>query len=90
MAGESKFTGVAPQFVVPDVVVAAEFYREKLGFEILGYFHDPPVFAMVKRGMAEIHLGKADGEGAMDFSSSVASKSLATNARMKNRRVSYS
>ncbi len=62
MAGELNFTGIAPQFVVPDVVRAAEFYRDKLGFEILGYFHDPPVFAMVKRGMAEIHLGKADGD----------------------------
>lgn len=61
MAGEINFTGIAPQFVVPDVVAAAELYRDKLGFEILGYFHDPPVFAMVRRGMAEIHLGKADG-----------------------------
>lgn len=55
-------TGLAPQFVVPDVVTTAEFYRDKLGFEILGYFLDPPVYAMVRRDSAEIHFGKADGE----------------------------
>ena len=55
-------TGLAPQFVVPDVVQTAEFYRDKLGFEILGYFADPPVYAMVRRDNAEIHFGKADGD----------------------------
>lgn len=54
--------GLAPQFVVPDVVKTAEYYRDKLGFEILGYFLDPPVYAMVRRDSAEIHFGKADGE----------------------------
>jgi len=55
-------TGLAPQFVVADVVRTAEFYRDKLGFEILGYFLDPPVYAMVRRDSAEIHFGKADGQ----------------------------
>lgn len=57
-----EFTGLAPQFVVTDLVTTAEFYRDKLGFEILGFFADPPVYAMVRRGNAEIHFGKADGE----------------------------
>jgi hypothetical protein len=56
----AEFTGLAPQFVVPDVVKAAEYYRDKLGFQILGYFFDPPVFAMVRRGAAEIHFGRSD------------------------------
>ena len=55
-------TGLAPQFVVPDVVKTAEYYRDKLGFDLLGYFLDPPVFAMVRRNSAEIHFGKADGD----------------------------
>lgn len=55
-------TGIAPQFVVADVVKTAEYYRDKLGFEILGFFLDPPVYAMVRRDSAEIHFGKADGE----------------------------
>ena len=61
MTDAVRFTGLAPQFVVPDVVRTAEYYRDKLGFEILGYFLDPPVYAMVRRGNAEIHFGKADG-----------------------------
>lgn len=60
MGRKCEFLGVAPQFVVPDVVASAEFYRDKLGFELLGYFADPPVFAMVRRGKAEIHFGRSD------------------------------
>ena len=34
-----------------------------LGFELLGYFLDPPVFAMVRRDGVEIHIGKSrDGQ----------------------------
>lgn len=55
-----EFYRLAPQFVVPDVVKSAEYYRDKFGFEILGYFLDPPVFAIVRRDGAEIHLGKSD------------------------------
>ena len=62
MGDRAKFSGLAPQFVVPDVVATAEFYRDKLGFEILGFFMEPPVYAMVRRDNAEIHFGKADGD----------------------------
>lgn len=55
-----RLKGIAPQFVVPDVVQAAEYYRDVLGFEILGYFLDPPVFAMVDRDGIQIHFGKND------------------------------
>lgn len=45
-----RITGIAPYFLVADVVRAAEHYRDKLGFRIVGYFfEDPPVFAMVGR-----------------------------------------
>lgn len=56
------FKSVAPSFVVRDIVVTAEYYRDILGFEILGFFADPPVFAMVGRDGVEIHFGKADAE----------------------------
>ena len=58
----AKLKKLAPQFVVPDVVRTAEYYRDELGFTILGYFADPPVFAMVERDDVEIHFGKADSE----------------------------
>jgi uncharacterized glyoxalase superfamily protein PhnB len=56
------FKSIAPSFVVSDVVATAEYYRDVFGFKILGYFADPPVFAMVGRGGVEIHFGKADAE----------------------------
>jgi catechol 2,3-dioxygenase-like lactoylglutathione lyase family enzyme len=51
---------ISPQFVVPDVVAAAEYYRDVLGFRICGYFLDPPIYAIVARDSVEIHFGKAD------------------------------
>ncbi len=58
----AKFEKMAPQLVVTDVVKTAEFYRDKLGFRILGYFLDPPVYAMLARDNVELHFGKADGD----------------------------
>lgn len=55
-----EFRKIATQFVVDDVVKTAEYYRDVLGFEILGYFAEPPVYAMVSRGGVEMHFGKAD------------------------------
>lgn len=55
-----KLRAIAPQFVVNDVVETAEFYHDKLGFNILGYFADPPVYAMVERDGIEFHFGKPD------------------------------
>ncbi len=65
MPGRAKLRSVAPQFVVPDVVRTADYYRDVLGFEILGYFADPPVFAMVRRDGVELHFGKIDAERPM-------------------------
>lgn len=55
-----NFRAVAPQLVVADPRATAEYYRDVLGFEILSYFLDPPVYAMVRRGPVEIHFGKSD------------------------------
>lgn len=55
-----RLTMVSPEFIVPDVRAAAEYYRDVFGFRILGYFLDPPVFAMVGRDAVVIHFGKAD------------------------------
>ena len=62
MPERARLRSVAPQFVVPDVVKTAEYYRDVLGFELLGYFADPPVFAMVRRDGVELHFGKIDVE----------------------------
>jgi hypothetical protein len=73
-----EFYRLAPQFVVPDVVQAVEYYRDKFGFEVLGYFLDPPVFAIVSRDGAEIHFGKSD-KGEVKVNNSVR-KGLGTDA----------
>lgn len=56
-----RFKSIATQFVVEDVVATAEYYRDTLGFAILGYFSNPPVYAMVARDGVEMHFGQADG-----------------------------
>jgi hypothetical protein len=57
---KARLLSACPQFVVPDVVAAAEHYRDALGFRILSYFCDPPVFAIVARDSVELQLGKLD------------------------------
>ena len=56
----AKCKAICPHFVVPDVVASAEYYRDVLGFKILGYWLDPPVFAIVARNDIEIQFGKSD------------------------------
>ncbi len=63
----AKLTKAAPTFVVPDVVATAEYYRDKLGFEILGFFAEPPVYAMIARDEVELHFGKIDEGAEMQF-----------------------
>lgn len=62
MKTKSKILGGAPQWVVSDVVKTAEYYRDVLGFRIIDFFRDPPVYAMVERSGVQLHFGKADGK----------------------------
>jgi len=56
-----RLTGIAPYFLVADVVKAAEYYRDRLGFAIRGYFfEDPPVFAMVARDDRVVMLSRIE------------------------------
>lgn len=56
-----NFLAVAPQFTVPDVVAAASYYCDVLGFENRGFFGDPPVFAMLGRGNVELFFNQGRG-----------------------------
>lgn len=42
----------------------AEYYRDVLGFEIAGYWADPPVFAIVARDRVEFFFNRADASSA--------------------------
>ncbi len=59
MVNHSKLIGTAPVFTVPDVVKTAEYYCAVLGFRLINYFMDPPVYAMVERDGFQVHFGKA-------------------------------
>ena len=56
-----KPRGIAPHFLVEDVVRAAEYYRDKLGFEIGAYFLNPPVFVIIQRDGMAIQLSRVEG-----------------------------
>lgn len=59
---KAQLIGIAPQLVVKDVVKTAEYYRDVLGFSTIGYFLDPPVYAMVERDGFQVHFAKSDTE----------------------------
>jgi uncharacterized glyoxalase superfamily protein PhnB len=63
MESRALLKSVAPQLVVEDVVATAEFYRDVLGFEINGFWADPPVYSIVSRGGVEIHFGRSERNG---------------------------
>jgi catechol 2,3-dioxygenase-like lactoylglutathione lyase family enzyme len=60
MANKAELIGIAPQLVVPDVKKTAEFYRDRLGFNIIGLVADPPVYAMVERDNFQVHFSRSD------------------------------
>ena len=57
-----RFDRAVPQFTVPDVRRAAEYYRDVLGFEIEGYWKTPPVFAIVQRDGVAVYFHVTQGE----------------------------
>ncbi|HRG10667.1 MAG TPA: hypothetical protein PLJ08_18975, partial [Cyclobacteriaceae bacterium] len=52
----------------------AEYYRDMLGFKILGYWHNPPVFAIIGRDGVEIQLGLADNVNQVQHSNNLQRK----------------
>jgi uncharacterized glyoxalase superfamily protein PhnB len=56
--------GIAPYFIVEDVVKAANFYRDTLGFQYERFWGDPPAFCMVYRSGIIIMLSQIAGAGA--------------------------
>ena len=64
-----RFNAAVPQYVVPDVVRTAEYYRDVLGFEIAGYWDGeeqhldrarPVVFGIVRRDDVRVHFNRAE------------------------------
>jgi len=51
---------IAPQFFSTDISRTLAYYKEKLGFECVGAWQDPPVYAIVARDQHAIHFRYAE------------------------------
>ena len=47
---------IAPQFFTTDIPATLTYYKDKLGFQCLGTWQDPPVYAIVARDQHAIHF----------------------------------
>jgi len=47
---------IAPQFFTQDIPATLAYYKNKLGFDCLGTWMDPPVYAIVARDEHAIHF----------------------------------
>ena len=61
MRGQRKpaIRAVAPVLLVRDVVAAANYYRDRLGFTYDHFWGDPPDFCMVRRDGGTVMLSQA-------------------------------
>jgi len=51
---------IAPQFFSVDLPRTLAYYKDKLGFECLGTWQDPPAYAIVARDLRAIHFPCAE------------------------------
>jgi uncharacterized glyoxalase superfamily protein PhnB len=51
---------IAPQFFTTDIPATLAYYKDKLGFECLGTWQAPPVYAIVARDRHAIHFRRAE------------------------------
>ena len=51
---------IAPVFFTTNIPGTLAFYNDKLGFECVGTWQDPPVYAIVARDQHAIHFRCAD------------------------------
>src|ERR1700694_4581157 len=51
---------IVPLFFTTDIPGTTAYYQEKLGFELLGTWQDPPVFAIMARERQSIHFRCAE------------------------------
>jgi uncharacterized glyoxalase superfamily protein PhnB len=51
---------IAPQFFTTNMPATLTYYRDKLGFECLGTWQNPPVYAIVARDQHRIHFRRAE------------------------------
>jgi uncharacterized glyoxalase superfamily protein PhnB len=47
---------IAPAFFTTNMAATLAYYKDKLGFDCVGTWNDPPVYAIVARDQHEIHF----------------------------------
>lgn len=52
----ARLTSAEPQLFVADIVAARDFYVDRLGFEAVFLFGDPPFYGQVRRDAAALNL----------------------------------
>ncbi len=57
--------GIAPYFIVDDVVATANYYRDKLGFRYDRFWGEPASFCMVCRNGVVVMLSQLEATGGM-------------------------
>ena len=56
----TKLTGVAPVLLVKDVVAAANYWHDRVGFTYDRLWGEPPCFAIVKRDGMQVMLSQVN------------------------------
>src|SRR5918992_3992303 len=51
---------IAPQFFTTNMPATLDYYRDKLGFDCLSTWEDPPVYAIVARNQHRINFRLAE------------------------------
>lgn len=59
---KANFTGNSTILLVKDVVISANWYKDKLGFEIVKYYGEPPGFGIIKRNESYLMFAKCPPE----------------------------
>ncbi len=59
---DAKITGVAPVLLVKDVLLAAQYYADKLGFRAQQFYGEPVDFAIIRRDGLTLMLGQSEAD----------------------------
>ncbi len=51
---------IAPQFFTTDIPATLAYYEDKLGFQCVSTWQDPPVYAIIARDQHKIHFRCAE------------------------------
>jgi catechol 2,3-dioxygenase-like lactoylglutathione lyase family enzyme len=57
---KATIVGAEPQLLVTDIKKSCKFFREKLGFEVVFSYGEPPYYAQVSRDAAHLNLRFVD------------------------------